>query len=124
MNVDESRDTEPDSIMDEDDEQPQQKKRKGKKKARNSTVDLAAMTSEREALAALESNEVLHLRLRKKYYSEALSFIKTIESSMDSVIQLLGSTNKAEVLESMDFFRETSVYEFQTSEVVTTFSVR
>ena len=124
MDVDEPRDSDLDSIMDEDDEQPRQKKRKGKKKARNSTVNLAAMTSEQEALAALESNEVLHLRLRKKYYSEALNFIKTIESSMDSVIQLLGSTNKAEVLESMEFFRVTSEYEFQTSEVVVAFFLR
>ncbi|KAF8556860.1 hypothetical protein OG21DRAFT_1506074 [Imleria badia] len=119
MDVDEPRDTDLDSIMDDSDEeeQPKRKKQKGKKKARKSTVNLAAMTSEQEALAALESNEVLHLRLRKKYYSEALGFIKTIESAMDSVIQLLGSTNKAEVLESMDFFREASVYEFQTSEL-------
>ena len=119
MDVDEPRDTDLDSIMDEDEEEEEsgRKKRKGKKKARNSAVNLAAMTSEQEALAALESNEVLHLRLRKKYYSEALSFIRTIESSMDSVIQLLGSTNKAEVLESMEFFRVTSEYEFQTSEV-------
>ena len=50
------------------------------------------MTSEQEPLAALQSNEVLHLRLRKKYYSEAPSFIRTIESAMESVIQLFGST--------------------------------
>lgn len=124
MDVDEPRDTDLDSIMDEDDEQPRRKEQKGKKKARNSTVNLAAMTSEQEALAALESNEVLHLRLRKKYYSEALSFIKTIEGCMESVIQLLGSTNKAEVLEAMDFCRVTSEYEFQTSEVNFAFSAR
>ena len=120
MDVDEPRDSDLDSIMDDEEEQP--KKKKGKK-ARKSTVNLAAMTSEQEALAALESNQVLHLRLRKKYYSEALSFIKTIESAMDSVIQLLGSTNKAEVLESMEFFRVTSEYEFPTSEVGFTFLV-
>lgn len=124
MDVDESRDTDSDSIMDEDDEQPRRKKKKGKKKARGSTVNLAAMTSEQEALAALQSNEVLHLRLRKKYYSEALGFIKTIESAMDSVMQLLGSTNKAEVLEAMEFFRATNVYEFQTSEVGFAFFMR
>ena len=118
MDVDELGDEDDiDSIMDEDEEQPRQKKRKGKMKARNSTVNLAAMTSEQEALAALESNELLHLRLRKKYYSEALSFIKTIGSAMESVMQLLGSTNKAEVLESMEFFRVTNEYDFQSSEV-------
>ena len=75
-------------------------------------------------LAALESSKVLHLRPWKKYYLEAFTFIKAIESSMDSVIQLPGSTHKAEVLELMEFCRVTSEYEFQTSEVVVTFFVR
>lgn len=85
--------------------------------AENAPRALAAMTSEQEALAALESNEALHLRLRKKYYSEALNFIRTIESAMEPVMQLLGSTNKAEVLESMEFFRVTKEYEFESAEV-------
>ncbi|KAF9225678.1 hypothetical protein BS17DRAFT_750004 [Gyrodon lividus] len=118
MDVDEQNDADKDTNMAKDDESSRPpKKRKGKKKARKSTVNLAAMTSEQEALAALESNEALHLRLRKKYYAEALNFIKMIGGSMEMVTQLLGSTNKAEVLESMEFFRVTNVYEFEGSEV-------
>ncbi|KIJ62112.1 hypothetical protein HYDPIDRAFT_30664 [Hydnomerulius pinastri MD-312] len=108
-----------DAEMDDEDEDGRApKNRKGKKKkARKSMVNVAAITSEQEALAALESNETLHLRLRKKYYAEALNFIKMIEGSMEIITQLLGSTNKAEVLEAMEFFRVTHEYEFEGSEV-------
>ncbi|KAF9233399.1 non-SMC mitotic condensation complex subunit 1-domain-containing protein [Melanogaster broomeanus] len=63
-----------------------------------------------------KSNEALHLRLRKKYYVDALNFIRMIGDSIEVVIQLLGSTNKAEVLESMEFFKVINEYEFEGSE--------
>lgn len=111
MDVDtESHDPE-DATMDGEDGQRTSKKRKGKK-ARKSMMDVV-ITSEQEALAALESNEALYLRLRKKYYTEALAFIRMIESSVECVTQLLGSTNKAEVLEAMEFFKVIYHYEFE-----------
>ncbi|KAM6490435.1 hypothetical protein JOM56_014108 [Amanita muscaria] len=73
--------------------------------------------SQQAALAALESNQMLHLRLRKKYYAEALNFIRQIEAAMDTVAQLLGSTNKPEVLESMRFFQTAQVYDFENAQV-------
>jgi condensin complex subunit 1 len=63
------------------------------------------------ALEKLEGNEVLRLRLHKKYCAEALTFIRLVEGAMDVIGQLLGSTNKAEVLEAMEFFR--TAYEYQ-----------
>lgn len=118
MDIDEPRCTDLDSIMDDEEEQPRRKKQERKKKARNSTVNLVTLTSEQEALTALESNKILHLRLWKEYYLKAPSVIKTIESAMNSVIWLFGSTNKVEALESTEFFQVTSMYESQTSEVV------
>ncbi|KAL4072147.1 non-SMC mitotic condensation complex subunit 1-domain-containing protein [Scleroderma yunnanense] len=100
------------AMHDADNDQQPSRKQKGKK-ARKSTMDVTAITSEQEALAALESNEALYLRLRKKYYTEALAFIRLIEGSVESVTQLLGSTNKAEVLEAMEFFKVTYHYEFE-----------
>ena len=41
------------------------KKKKSKKGGRKSELDMAALTDEQAALAALESNQLLHLRLRK-----------------------------------------------------------
>ncbi|EGO04014.1 hypothetical protein SERLA73DRAFT_69808 [Serpula lacrymans var. lacrymans S7.3] len=91
-------------------------KKKEKKKPRKSYLNMAALASEQEALAALESNQILHLRLRKKYYAEALNFIRMVEGATDMITQLLGSTNKAEVLESMEFFRVAWEYQFDSAE--------
>jgi condensin complex subunit 1 len=88
-----------------------------KKKHRKSELDMSALTNEQAALAALESNQILHLRLRKKYYAEALNFIRQLEGAMDIVGQLLGSTNKMEALEAMEFFRVAYEYQFDSAEV-------
>ncbi|KAH8113838.1 non-SMC mitotic condensation complex subunit 1-domain-containing protein [Phellopilus nigrolimitatus] len=88
------------------------KKKKSKKKARKSQLDISALTDEQVALAALESSQILNLKLRKRYYAEALNFIRQIEGAMEIIGQLLGSTNKAEVLESIEFFRVAHEYQF------------
>ncbi|KAI6123353.1 non-SMC mitotic condensation complex subunit 1-domain-containing protein [Pisolithus thermaeus] len=113
MDVDgESHSADDTTMGDEDNRRSEKRKNKKAKKSRKSVINEVAITSEQEALAALESNETLYLRLRKKYYTEALVFIRMIEGSMEVITQLLASTNKAEVLEAMEFFRVTHVYEF------------
>ncbi|KAF8591370.1 hypothetical protein K439DRAFT_1327448 [Ramaria rubella] len=96
------------------------KREKGKKKKHGRTsdaLDLSALTNEQAALAALESNHILHLRLRKRYYAEGLNFIRQIEGAMDILGQLLGSKNKPEVLEAMEFFRVAHEYQFASAEI-------
>lgn len=99
-------------------------KKKKKKKSRKSQMALAALTDEQVALAALQSSQMLHLKLRKRYYAEALSFIRQLESAMETVGQLLGSTNKAEVLEAMEFFRVAHEYQFAGAEVCSHFPAK
>ncbi|KAF8888609.1 non-SMC mitotic condensation complex subunit 1-domain-containing protein [Infundibulicybe gibba] len=106
--------------MDEDEEHPEparkkKKARPSKLKPRKSQLDVTAVNNEQAALAALEGNQILHLRLRKKYYAEALNFIRQIEGAMDIMAQLLGSTNKPEVLEAMEFFRVAYEYKFASA---------
>ncbi|TFK48960.1 hypothetical protein OE88DRAFT_1727293 [Heliocybe sulcata] len=91
-------------------------KKKSKKKPRKSELDMTALTNEQAALAALESSQILHLRLRKKYYAEALSFIRHLESAMEILGKLLGSTNKLEVLEVIEFFRVAHEYQLDGAE--------
>ena len=137
MDVDEEdeEEAEVDSIMDEDEREPSQanegegeddgeegtpsskQKSTSKKDGRKSELDMAALTDEQAALAALESNQVLHLRLRKRYYSEALNFIRQVEEAAQMIFQLLGSTHKAEVLEGMEFFRVAHEYQLDSAEV-------
>ena len=137
MDVDEE--DEVDSIMDEDEDEDEPEpseageeehteevdgeegstpKPKGKKSGRKSELDnMAALTDEQAALAALESNQLLHLRLRKRYYSEALNFIRQVEEATQQILRLLGSTHKSEVLESMEFFKVAHEYQLDSAEV-------
>lgn len=88
------------------------KKSKQRRAQRKSELDIEALTNEQQALAALESNQLLSLRLRKRYYAEGLNFIRLVEAGMKVVEQLLASTNKLEVLESIEFFRVAFEYKF------------
>jgi condensin complex subunit 1 len=93
---------------------PKKVKKKGRK---TDALDLSALTNEQTALAALESSHILHLKLRKRYYAEGLNFIRQIEGAMEILGQLLGSKNKPEVLEAMEFFRVAHEYQFTNAEV-------
>jgi condensin complex subunit 1 len=119
---DEEHDTEEDepsmSIDGDDNHSAKKPKKKGSKLGpRKSQLDVAALSNEQEALAALQTDEILHLRLRKKYYVEALNFIRQIEGAMETMCNLLGSTNKPEVLEAMEFFRVAHEYKFLSAMV-------
>lgn len=92
-------------------------KKKKPRKPRKSQLDISTLTDEQVALAALQSNQILSLKLRKRYYAEALNFIRQIEGAVDIIGQLLGSKNKAEVLESIEFFRVAHEYQFEGAEV-------
>ncbi|EPQ52403.1 hypothetical protein GLOTRDRAFT_132468 [Gloeophyllum trabeum ATCC 11539] len=98
------------------DDSDTKKSKPKKKEPRKSELDMTALTNEQAALAALESSQLLHLRLRKKYYAEALNFIRHLESAMEILGKLLGSTNKLEVLEVIEFFRVAHEYQLDGAE--------
>ncbi|KAG6852317.1 hypothetical protein C0991_000953 [Blastosporella zonata] len=111
---------EPSMVVDgEDDESrtPKKAKKRSKLGPRKSQLNVAALSSEQEALAALEGDKILQLRLKKKYYAEALNFIRQIEGSMEIMGELLGSTHKSEVLEAIDFFRVSHEYHFESAKI-------
>ena len=80
------------------------------RKPRVSAADLAAVTAEQ---TSLDPALVTRLRLTKKYYADALRFINQIEGAIPTLCQLLVSTTKTEVLETMRFFR--TAYEYNIS---------
>jgi len=98
-------------------------KRKGKKpkapklKPRKSELNLEALAQEQQALSSLEADEHLHLKLKRKYYAEATTFTRLLGDAMENLKKLLGSTNKAEVLETMEFFRVAHEYRLKDAEV-------
>ena len=107
--------------VDEDDGDANPKKSKPKKasklKPRKSELDITALSQEQAVLAKYSDQELTALRLRRKYYSDALTFIRQIEGAMEPMCKLLGSTNKAEVLEVMNFFRVAHEYQFESAKV-------
>jgi condensin complex subunit 1 len=118
--MDEDDDDEEDEEMDVDDEdndgspKPNVKEeKKEKKKPRKSQLNIAAIEAEQ---STLDPQAIMTLRLTKKYYNDALRFINQIESSIPTLCQLLVSTNKTEVLESMRFFRTAYEYNIASAE--------
>lgn len=95
---------------------PRPRKKKGKKKARKSELDLNALANEAAALGALNENQHLEQKLRKKYCLDALDFIRVVEDGMKTVERLLASNNKPEQLEALEFFRVTYEYKFDAAE--------
>lgn len=63
------------------------------------------------------SEDIARLQLTRRYYAEALRFIDTIHSASELVSQLLGSKNKSEVLEAMDFFKSLDAHRVETAKV-------
>lgn len=86
---------------------------KKERKPRPSQIDIAAVQAEQ---SALDPQEIMRLRLTKKYYTDALHFINQIEGAIPTLCQLLASTSKSEVLESMKFFRTAYEYDIESSE--------
>ena len=94
-----------------------QKKYRSKKNARKSLpVDLADASDEK-VLAAFDGQKHMKLKLTKKYVADAVAFIRQVEGAAEILAQLLVSTTKAEVLESMEFFKIANEYEMECAEV-------
>lgn len=109
--------------VDEDDEnatpkkKPKKKRKHPKLKPRKSQLNVAAVTEEQAVLAGLEVQELQLMKLRKKYFVEGLAFIRQIESAMEPMGLLLGSKNKPEVSEAIEFFKVAHDYEFESAKV-------
>ena len=69
---------------DDDDDEGDGKTRRCLQSQRQSAPHplVLTLTDEQAALVAPESNQLLHLQLRKRYYAEALNFMRTVEGAM------------------------------------------
>lgn len=79
-------------------------------KPRRSELDLDALAATQQSMTHAEHEKLVKLRLTMTYYEDALKFIHLLEQGVPILVQLLASTNKAEVLESMEFFRVAHEY--------------
>ncbi|KAJ3798640.1 non-SMC mitotic condensation complex subunit 1-domain-containing protein [Lentinula aff. detonsa] len=112
----EDEETDEDSSMAVDEEgQPSGSAKGNSLKPRKSQINLEAFNDD-EAIQKLTSAETEKLRLQKKYYADGLDFIRQMEGAILLLEQMLGSKNKAEVLEAMEFFRVAHEYQLSTAE--------
>ncbi|KAH6844782.1 non-SMC mitotic condensation complex subunit 1 [Chaetomium sp. MPI-CAGE-AT-0009] len=76
---------------------------------------IAAVQKAQEEAATSEAIE--KLTLTKRYYNEALKFIDVLHDATEMVCQLLGSRNKSEVIEAMDYFEIGDAYNIEQNKV-------
>ncbi|PWN41740.1 hypothetical protein IE81DRAFT_303229 [Ceraceosorus guamensis] len=84
---------------------PRRRAERRTKKRRSSTGGQGALDVAAAGLSAEDAQRVITLRLTRRYYVDALHFIHQLSGAMPLLSQLLVSKSKAEVLESMEFFR-------------------
>lgn len=82
------------------------------------------MTDEEKAAAiqkaqeeAATSEAIEKLTLTRRYYSEALKFIDVLHDATGTICQLLGSRNKSEVIEAIDYFEVGDAYNVEQNKV-------
>jgi condensin complex subunit 1 len=76
---------------------------------------IAAVRKAHEAAATSEA--VNKLTLTKRYYVEALKFIDVLHGATTTICQLLGSKNKSEVIEAMDYFEIGDAYNIEQNKL-------
>ena len=66
---------------------------------------------------AATSEAINKLTLQKKYYTDALKFIDVLHEATKTVCQLLGSRNKSEVIEAIDYFEVGDAYNIEENKL-------
>jgi condensin complex subunit 1 len=76
---------------------------------------MAAIQKAQEEAATSEAIE--KLTLTRRYYNEALKFIDVLHDATGIICQLLGSRNKSEVIEAIDYFEVGDAYNIEQNKV-------
>ncbi|KAJ4164031.1 hypothetical protein LMH87_005723 [Akanthomyces muscarius] len=76
---------------------------------------LAAIKKAQEEAATGEAIE--KFTLTRRYYNEALKFIDVLHDATGIICQLLGSRNKSEVIEAIDYFEVGDAYNIEQNKV-------
>ncbi|EQK98175.1 condensin complex component cnd1 [Ophiocordyceps sinensis CO18] len=86
-----------------------------KPKAMTDEAKMAAVKKAQQEAATSEAIE--KLTLTRRYYNEALKFIDVLHEATGIVCQLLGSRNKSEVIEAIDYFEIGDAYNIEQNKV-------
>ena len=86
-----------------------------KEKPMSDEEKFEAVRKAREEAATSEA--INKLTLQKKYYTDALKFIDVLHEATKTVCQLLGSRNKSEVIEAIDYFEVGDAYNIEENKL-------
>ncbi|OLL22186.1 Condensin complex subunit 1 [Neolecta irregularis DAH-3] len=80
-------------------------------------IDLSLTQTQKKGLQQpqVSQEQLGKLNLTRKYYAEAVKFIKSLHSGSKIISQLLASKTKTEVLEAMDFFITADAYKLESA---------
>ncbi|OQN99702.1 hypothetical protein B0A48_14472 [Cryoendolithus antarcticus] len=76
---------------------------------------VAAFQKAQEEAATAEA--LSKLQLTRRYYFEAMKFIEILHEASPHIVQLLGSKNKSEIVEAMDFFVMADAYSLEPAKI-------
>jgi condensin complex subunit 1 len=76
---------------------------------------IAAVKKAQEEAATSEA--INKLTLTRRYYVEALKFIEVLHGATTTICQLLGSKNKSEIIEAMDYFEIGDAYNIEQNKL-------
>ncbi|KAI0018899.1 condensin component [Xylariomycetidae sp. FL0641] len=96
-------------------DEPTQLESPQKPKEMTEEEKVAAIRKAQEDAATSEAIE--KLTLTKRYYTDALKFIEVLHEATGTVVQLLGSKNKSEVIEAMDYLEIGNAYNIEDNMV-------
>jgi condensin complex subunit 1 len=81
-------------------------------------TDEQKIAAVRKAQEDAATSEVINkLALTRRYYVEALKFIEVLHGATSTICQLLGSKNKSEVIEAMDYFEIGDAYNIEQNKL-------
>ncbi|KAH8661545.1 condensin-like protein [Tricladium varicosporioides] len=90
----------------------------------DSPIKPSEMTDEQKIAAVKKAQEeaatseaINKLTLTRRYYVEALKFIEVLHGATTTICQLLGSKNKSEVIEAMDYFEIGDAYNIEQNKL-------
>ncbi|KAI2464849.1 condensin component [Annulohypoxylon bovei var. microspora] len=96
-------------------DEPTQLESPEKPKEMTDEEKIAAVQKAQQDAATSEAIE--KLTLTKRYYTDALKFIEVLHEATSTVCQLLGSKNKSEVIEAMDYLEIGNAYNIEDNMV-------
>ncbi|KAJ1671396.1 condensin complex non-SMC subunit Cnd1, partial [Spiromyces aspiralis] len=75
-----------------------------KENAATGGTNVQQQQQQQPGLTAEDAARAMELQMRQRYYRDAMHFVRQIQGAIPTLCDILGSTNKQEVIEAMNFF--------------------